>query len=232
MQTLLILGSKPDPVLPPASSYDALACANASGYSARKHGLPIPAFTVISAILTSGIESGQQSLTALEGLETETLYYFPRPGKPRGFLKKLLHAGEEYRTSAYFFEKTLRRTSYCWRTLIRKDNAWYRGLAESLCLDSQSLLAQMRNKSPSTGIMTLVVGMSLGRYDRFVLSGFSFELTHAYADNPEIGQRGTNVSRHTPTDVQVLSYLSERYGSIFTTEPTVHEQAGVPLLGV
>lgn len=230
MQTLLILGSKPDPVLPSAGSYDALACANASGYSARKHGLPIPAFTVISAILTSGIESGKQSLAALEGLETQTLYYFPRPGKPGGFLKRVLHAGDEYRASARFFEKALKKAAYHWQTLVKKDNAWYRGLAESLCLDDERLLKQMRSKSPSTGIMTLVVGMSLGDYDRFILSGFSFELTHAYANNPEIDQRGTSVSRHTQTDIQVLRHLSEKYESIFTTESAVHERTGVPLL--
>jgi hypothetical protein len=229
MQTLLVLGSKPDPVLPAPESYNALACANASGYSARAHGLPVPAFTVISAILTSGIESGQQSLTALRGLETETLYYFPRPTKSHGLFSKLLHIRQEYRTSAMYFEKTLRCIPYHWRSLVKRDNAYYRALAESLCLDNEPLLAQMHEKSPSTGIMTLVIGMSLGDYERFVLSGFSFELTHAYADNPEIGQRGTRVSRHTPTDVQMLRHLSQRYRAIFTTEPSVHERAGVPL---
>ena len=40
MTTLLVLGSKPDPVLPPREAFDAVACANASGHSARRYGLP------------------------------------------------------------------------------------------------------------------------------------------------------------------------------------------------
>ena len=74
MSTLLVLGSKPDPALPPGDSYDAVACANASGYSAARHGLPVPAITAMSVILTSGIGSGKQSLKALHGLQTDTLY--------------------------------------------------------------------------------------------------------------------------------------------------------------
>jgi hypothetical protein len=85
-------------------------------------------------------------------------------------------------------------------------------------------------KKPSTGVITLMIGMSLGSYDRFIMSGFSFELTHAYADNPEIHQRGTTLSRHTPTDLQVLRRLVEVHGSIFTTEPSVNAQAGIPFL--
>ena len=41
-RTILVLGSKPEPALPPPGSYAALACANASGFSARAHGLPPP----------------------------------------------------------------------------------------------------------------------------------------------------------------------------------------------
>ena len=83
---------------------------------------------------------------------------------------------------------------------------------------------------PSTGVIALLLGMSLGGYDRFIMSGFSFELTHAYADNPEIHQRGTSLSRHTPTDLQVLRRLMELRGNLYTTEPVVHAQAGIALL--
>lgn len=230
MPTLLILGSKPEPVLPPPGSFDALACANASGYSAKVHGLPVPAFTIISAILTSGIESGQQSMRALEGLETDVLYYFPRPDKSCGLLKRLRHAGEEFRASPWYFRRRLKQASYSWNRLVEKDNVWYQGLVASLCKGDSALLEQIGRKSPSTGIMTLAVGMSLGMYDRFILSGFSFELTHAYADNPEIQARGTVSSRHTPSDILVLQYLSKTSREIFTSEPAVHERTGVPMV--
>ena len=91
-------------------------------------------------------------------------------------------------------------------------------------------MALVAEKKPSTGVITLLIGMSLGHYDRFIMSGFSFELTHAYADNPEIHQRGTTSSRHTPTDLQVLRRLVEIHGNIFTTEPAVNAQAGIPFL--
>ena len=229
MTTLLVLGSKPDPMLPPDSSWDDLACANASGYSAAQHGLQRPVFTVISAILTSGLDSGKQSLRALCGLDTETLYYFPRPrrrGKP---LKRLVGPLLDFRTNPFWFRRQLIRANYHWHRFVRENNAWYQGLVEQFCRGNDDLLRQLQTKSPSTGMMTLVVGMSLGRYERFIISGFSFELTHSYADNPEIKERGTKISRHTPTDVRVLGYLSDTCGNIFTTEPTVHELAGVPL---
>src|SRR5690606_35619523 len=70
MTTLLVLGSKPDPALPPRSDVDAVACANASGRSAADLGLPSPVLTAMSAVLTSGQPSGRHSLRALRGLRT------------------------------------------------------------------------------------------------------------------------------------------------------------------
>ena len=71
--------------------------------------------------------------------------------------------------------------------------------------------------------------LTLSEYDRFVLSGFSFELTHAYGDNPEIGERGTAVSRHASTDIRILRCLAAATGRLWTTESTVHESCGLPL---
>ena len=232
MATLLVLGSKPDPELPPESAYDDVACANASGFSVAQHGLRRPAYTVISAILTSGIGSGRQSLNALQGLSTEALYYFPRPRKRRKPLKRIREAAWDFRTSAFYFRRQLRKANYTWHRFVRQDNAWYQGLVARLCEGNEGLLRQLREKSPSTGIMALVVGMSLGEYDRFIISGFSFDLTHSYAANPEIDERGTKISRHTPTDVRVLRHLSKACGNIFTTEQTVHEKTGIPLLSL
>src|SRR3954466_728917 len=66
--TILVLGSKPRPALPPPSCYAALACANASGFSALGHGLPEPRLTVVSAVLGSGKDSDRHSLQAMRGL--------------------------------------------------------------------------------------------------------------------------------------------------------------------
>jgi hypothetical protein len=230
MPTLLVLGSKPDPVLPPAAVFEAVACANASGYSADRHGLPVPALTAISAVVTSGIGSGEQSLKALHGLRTEALYLVPQLDKPRKLKKKIKNLPIAIKTSPVFFRFRLRQANYRWSTFVSRDPAYYQQLIGTLCRQDPRIMALVAEKKPSTGVITLMIGMSLGRYDRFIMSGFNFELTHAYADNPEIRQRGTTLSRHTPTDLQVLSCLADIHGNIFTTETAVNEQAGIPLL--
>jgi hypothetical protein len=70
--------------VPPRSSFDDLACANASGRSAARLGLPAPRYTVMSAILTSGRSPANDlALGALQELRTEILHFYPRPPRPR-----------------------------------------------------------------------------------------------------------------------------------------------------
>jgi len=78
--------------------------------------------------------------------------------------------------------------------------------------------------------MALAIALAEQPYDRYILSGFSFELTHAYGENPEIAQRRSRNSRHAETDAAVMGYLARKFGNIFTTEATVHDRAGVPFL--
>ena len=113
MSTLLILGSKPEPVLPPRDGFDALACANASGRSAAGHELPTPLFTVISAIVTSGKQAPNRlALEALVGLRTQTLYFYPRPVRGGGRLGRAFHGLRSFRTSALYFRSRLRSLPY------------------------------------------------------------------------------------------------------------------------
>jgi hypothetical protein len=230
MPTLLVLGSKPDPELPPAAEFDAVACANASGYSADRHGLPVPVLTAISAVVTSGIGSGNQSLRAMRGLRTGSLYRVPQLDRPRKLKKRIKSLPITIKSSPLYFRLRLWQAGYRWNRFVNHDATFYLELIDTLCRHDPQIMALVAEKKPSTGVITLMIGMSLGRYDRFVMSGFNFELTHASADNPEIRQRGTTLSRHTPTDVQVLRRLVDLHGNIFTTEAAVHEQAGIPLL--
>lgn len=230
MPTLLVLGSKPEPCLPPAGEFDALACANAAGHSADRYGLPVPVFTAMTAHLTSGIESGQQSLRAIRGLRTGTVYLIPRHEKSGKPWKKLGRLPVAIRTTPFFFKRGLRRNRFHWEHFVNRDLAYYFGLIETLCGGDAQLRQRIRVKKPSTGVMALVIGMSLGTWDRFIMSGFNFELTHAYADNPEIRERGTVISGHTDTDLLLLRCLAARHGNIRTTEPAVNEQTGIPLL--
>jgi hypothetical protein len=235
MATLLILGAKPDPVLPPASAWDDLACANASGFSAAKYGLPDPAFTVITAMLTVGSAAGRQSMQAMRGLHTGALYFLYstsrktslRQTHPVKFLRSLTRAA---RVTPAYFRWAMKRAGYRWDHFVVAEVDSYVNAARNWCPAEKNLFEQAASKRPSTGLTTLLIGLSLNRYDRFILSGFSFELTHAYAKHPGIHQRGTQESRHLHTDIRFLQCLSSSLGNLFTTEPIVNELTGVPLL--
>jgi hypothetical protein len=231
MRTLLVLGSKPDPVLPSGDRFDALACANASGRSAQRHGLPTPLFTVISAIVTSGKQaSNRLALEALAGLGTATVYFYPRPVRGRGPLGRGLNALRSFRTSAPYFKGRMRSLPYSFDRFENPGLERYHGMLAELCDHEPELVAQVRGKQPSSGMLALAIGIAWHDFERVVLSGFSFEITHAYADNPLIAERGSASSKHAVTDVALLRHLCRKSGTIYTTEPTVHERAGVPLL--
>jgi hypothetical protein len=231
MTTLLVLGSKPEPVLPPARAFDALACANASGRSAARLGLPDPTFTVISAILTSGRQAPNRlALEALAGLRTGTLYFYPRPARGRSPLRRALHRLRSLKTSRWYFRSRVRSLPYAFERFEDPGLPSYQGMLAALCAGDPGLIAQVRAKQPSSGMLALAIGLAWHGFERCILSGFSFEITHAYADNPLIRERGSTASKHADTDVALLRHLCKRFGTIYTTEPVVSERAGMPLL--
>jgi hypothetical protein len=230
MTTLLILGSKAEPALPPPSAYDALACANASGFSAARHGLPTPAFTVMTAVLTSGKVEDRHSLQALRGLCTRDLHFLPRPAPKGGPLKRALGHLKQWRLKPYYMRHQLKRVGYRYERFLVRSSADWHELMRSLCAHDPETVALIAAKQPSTGMFTLAQGIASGYYARFILAGFDFGLSHAYGVNPLIEARGTLASKHADTDVAILRHLASRH-ALVTTEPSVHEQAGVPLLG-
>lgn len=215
---------------------DDVACANASGYSAVGFGLPTPVFTVMTSVLASGITSGQQSLQALTGLETEKVYFLCRRTYGEGLLDRaLFHAKNARKKSLLrmqplYLRRVLRRLPYGFIDFEALREAEYDGLVRGLCAEDFAILNQMERKRPSTGVIALALGLSRYRYDRYVISGFSFELTHAYGHNPEIDERGTAQSAHANTDVLVIRHLGRKFPNLYTTEPVVHERSGLPLL--
>jgi hypothetical protein len=230
MSTLLILGSKPEPVLPTPDRYDAIACANASGFMAARLGLAVPCFTVMSAILT-GSASGSQSLKALHGLRTETLYFMPMVFNRRNPLKRALELVRNLDMTEPCFKWKLQASAYHYDRFVSLPRYQYLHWVIEQCDNDPDIVAMVKRKRPSTGIVALLIGCSQPHYDRFILSGFSFELTHAYADNPEIVQRGGTASRHGDTDIAVIRHLAQKYRNIYTTEAVVNARAGIPLLG-
>ena len=236
MNTLLILGSKPKPALPPPASYQEVACANGSGYSAARYHLPRPAFTVMTPILASGIEAGAQTLQALTGLSTGTVYFLRRRNRGRRGFARLLHDIKTfrekplYRMQPFYFKRALRSVSYQHDTLVVLDPEEYDTTVERLCDWDVEVVSQLQRKRPSTGIIALALAIDQQKYQRYILSGFSFELTHPYAPNPVIEKRGTTASSHARTDMLVVGYLAKKLGNVFTTEKAVHERTDVPLL--
>jgi hypothetical protein len=231
--TLLVLGSKPDPILPPRTAIDAVACANASGRSAQQLGLPQPALTVMSSLLVSGKNpSNRAALEALPGLTTDSLYIYPRPpfsGRP---WKQLLHLPTVMRTAPASLRMILKYLGYRYNHIYFRTLDYYIDIVFQLCGDEPEIRDQLKQKVPSTGLIAILLGLREYDYERVIISGFSFEITHAYAANPDIVCRGSTTSLHASTDIAILSRLAERDGRLMTSEPIVHERTGLPLLRV
>jgi hypothetical protein len=236
MKTLLILGSKPAPELPPPTSFQEVACANGSGHSAEGHRLPRPTFTVMTPIIACDIDSGRQSLEALTGLSTGTVYFLRQRNEGRrGFASllgriKTLREKPFHRMQPFYLKRKLRSISYHHDRMVALGPEEYDTLVERLCDRDAEVLSQLERKRPSTGVIALAVAIDQKKYDRYILSGFNFELTHPYAINPVIKKRGTAASSHAETDVMVIGYLARKTGNVFTTEKAVHERADVPFL--
>ena len=228
-RTILILGSKPSPSLPPADAYTALACANASGYSARTHGLRAPLFTVVSAVLGSGNASDRHSLAALAGLEAGRVYFLPRP-LPEGPWRRLRHRIVHWRLQAPWVRHVLRRHGLRFTGFVQRPTEAYDGLLLELAGGDPAVAALMAGKRPSTGLVALALGLTEGTFTHAILAGFDFTLAHAYGHNPLIDQRGDALSKHADTDIALLAAIQERRQCLWTSEPAVAAAAGIPLL--
>lgn len=227
---LLVLGSKPDPALPPRTAFDAVACANASGFSARALGLPDPVFTVVTAVLTSGKASDEHSLRRLAGLRTGRLYHIRRPKADRGGpLARLVAAIRMRRMSVAELRRRLRALDYRYEELVSRPARAYHELISGLCGHDPQIRALIAEKQPSTGLVAVAVAIEEARFERIVMAGFDFTLTHAYGTNPLIAERGSAASKHAPTDVAILRCLAARRSDLWTSEPVVHERTGLPL---
>ena len=226
----LVLGAKPDPALPSPGSYDAVACANASGRSAAALGLPTPGFTVLTALLTDGSEAGRMRLAALRGLATGTVHYYPQRLKGRTVPERALFRLRTWRTMAFMLRRALRGVGFRYDRFSQRSTEDYRRLILELCRDDPEVAAQLDRKQASSGTLAVVLALAEHDVERVIVSGFSFELTQAAGIDPNIARRGTPASKHTPTDAVVLRTLARHHPSLVTTEPVVHEVAGVPLL--
>lgn len=223
------MGSKPSPSLPPPEAYAALACANASGYSAKTHGLRPPLFTVVTAVLGSGNASDRHSLAALAGLEAGRVYFLPRP-LPAAPWRRLRHRLVHWRLQAPWVRHVLRRHGLRFSEFEQRPTEAYDGLLLDLAGGDPAIAALMARKRPSTGMVALALGLTEGHFTDAILAGFDFTLAHAYGHNPLIDQRGQALSKHADTDVALLMAIQARRGCLWTSETAVAQAAGLPLL--
>jgi hypothetical protein len=229
--TLLVLGSKPDPLIPALDRFDAVACANASGFSAKRLGLPVPMFTVMSSIVTSGKNaSNRLAIEALRGLSTGRLYVFPRRPYQRKPWKQLLHPAKMLQTTAPLVRRRLAGVGYGYEEFVTRPVRYYLDTVARLVGNDPAIVRLMADKVPSVGMLAVALGLAEYAFQRIILSGFSFEITHAYARNPLIEERGSTTSRHADTDIAALDEINRRHHCLLTTEPIVHARTGIPLL--
>jgi hypothetical protein len=227
--TILVLGSKPRPALPPAGAYAAVACANASGFSARAHGLRLPAFTVVSAVLGSGNASDNHSLAALRGLQAGQVYFLPRP-LPAGAWRQLRFQLRHWRLQAPWVRHLLRRHGLVFDRFEQRPTDAYDRLLLELAGGDPAVAGLMAQKRPSTGLVAVALGLTEAGFSHAILAGFDFTLAHAYGHNPLIDQRGQTLSKHADTDIAILAAILARRGCLWTSEPAVAARTGIPLL--
>lgn len=210
-----------------------MVCANASGRSAQLFGLPQPSITVISSLLVSGKNpSNRIALEALSGLTTDSLYIYPRPpfsGRP---WKQLIHLPTVLRTAPAALRLILKHSGYRYNSIHFRTLDYYTSLIFELCGYDSGLRDQIDRKVPSTGLIAILLALQDQHYEQVIISGFSFEITHAYARNPDIASRGSTASLHASTDIAILSKLARRNNRLVTSEPIVHQRTGLPLLRV
>ena len=227
--TILVLGSKPQPALPPPGAYAALACANASGFSARALGLRPPLFTVVSAVLGSGNASDRHSLAALRGLPAGRVYFLPRP-LPAGAWRRLRHRLRHWRLQGLWVRHLLRRHGLVFDRFEQRPTEAYDGLLLELAGGEGAIAELIARKRPSTGLVALALGLTEAGFSHAILAGFDFTLSHAYGHNPLIDQRGDALSKHADTDIAILAAIQRRRGCLWTSEPAVAARTGIPLL--
>ncbi len=231
MAILLLLGSKPDPAIP-AQPCDALACVNGSGHSAATYGLGEPDFTVMTANLTSGSGLGRYTIEAIAGLSTRRLHCLARPPadyRPRNLLRRYRYKKALPQVQPDRLKVALAAVGYCYREFHVVEHAAYYELLGDLFGRDAEVMALLRKKQPSTGIAALILALERGGFDRYVLSGFDFQTSHAYwtgADNEAVMP-----NRHAETDTAVVRALARRLGDrLVTTEPALSAATGLDLV--
>ncbi len=226
MKTLLVLGSKPNPELPPPDQYDDVACANGSVYSAYKYGLSKPKYTVLSSYVTSGRnEITDETYHAICGLGSEILFFLPSVTKrDSNRLFRYLRYVKTFKRQPLYCKVKLWAGSFNYEEFIFRPQERYISGIEQICNYSKKVIDRMKLKLPSTGVIALSTGIRNFDYGSFILSGFSLDVSKEYME--EVKQ---SESKHKNVDISVLDILSKKY-EIKTTEKELLKKTSLELI--
>ena len=130
----------------------------------------------------------------------------------------------------FMLRRALSKVGYRYERFTERSTEDYRRLILGLCRNDPEVAAQLDRKQASSGTLAVALALAEPGVEQVIVSGFSFELTQAAGEDPNIARRGTTASKHASTDAMVLRAMLRHHASLVTTEPIVHAVAGVPLL--
>ncbi len=210
--TLLILGGKPKPSIPPYKEYNDVACANASVYSASKYNIGVPVFTVLSSYFTAGDDGmSRKGMSKIEGLKSKKVFFLTVRNTEKSILKKMAKRIYMYKNSELYARYNLWRHNFDYDVFRSRSRKWYREVINKC----GEIDIKPSDKGPSSGIISLAIGVESEKYDRYILSGFSFEHKKEYG-----GEEKYNP--HKSYDVRFIKNIS-CYEKVLTTEEKVNE---------
>ena len=200
----LVLGSAPQTTISPQLLGERkLICVNGSGWSARKHQLPEPELTVISAALLRTILRYQGTQKALRGLHTKKLL--------------LITFGNDRESS----EQMLRELGYSYNSLQTMSFLERAYLIEAVT--GVRRFGYKRADRISNGLVAACYAIASGAAE-LILSGISAEHEggHPY-------QSTEKTNPHHENDRAAIEILAKKYKFIKTTEASLSTTTGLPL---
>ena len=109
----------------------------------------------------------------------------------------------------FMLRRALRKVGYRYDHFTERSTDEYRRLILGLCRDDPEVAAQLDRKQASSGTLAVAIALAEPGVEQVIVSGFSFELTQAAGEDPNIARRGTTASKHTATDALVLRHAGD-----------------------
>jgi hypothetical protein len=179
-------------------------CVNASGWSAKRLGLPDPAVTVLGGFKLSKPERGEDR-EALRGLRTA------------GLLLTTYRLDMSLRRA----ERVLRDLDFTYERLATIDHAGGARIVEAVT--ERALATGKRDQRVSHGLFAVCLAFHLGAAE-VILSGFSLttgRLSHTDMVRPR---------QHVPADREAIVALRDLGRRVRTSEPELARLTGIPVV--